>query len=140
MSFAEGFMRSIVLLLFLSSLIWAQSQAPPATPASAQPAGGTVTGTVKVGTKPVRAVTVALQRDMAQPGLPAMQREGPMPQQPAGDMLRAVTDERGQFVFNNVPAGDYRVVPIPEVYILSTQATASTGIPVKVSDGQSTAP
>ncbi len=138
-SFAEGFMRSIIFLLFLSSLIWAQSQAPPATPASAQPAGGTVTGTVKVGTKPVRSVTVALTRDSAQPGLPAFQREVPMPPQPGGNMLRAVTDERGQFVFNNVPAGDYRVGPIPEVYVLPDAAAGATGIPVKVSDGQSTA-
>ncbi len=54
-------------------------------------------------------------------------------------MLHAVTDERGQFVFSNVPAGDYRVGPIPEVYILPDAGLASTGIPVKVSDGQSSA-
>jgi hypothetical protein len=132
-------MRSTICVIFLSSLIWAQSQAPPPVPASEQGGGGTVTGTVKVGTKPVRSVTVVLQRDAVQPGLPAFQREGPMAP-PGGAAFRAVTDERGQFVFNNVPPGDYRVGPIPEVYMLPDADAASIGIRVKVSDGQSSAP
>ena len=117
----------IICGVLLSSLIWSQ-----------QTTGGTVTGTVKVGTKPVRSVTVALQRD--QPGFTFFPRGGSETPPPGRGMFHAVTDERGQFVFNNVPAGNYSIGPIPEVYVLPDAAVASTGIPVKVSDGQSTAP
>ncbi len=124
--------------MLLSSLIWSQSLALTGIPVSQQTTGGTVTGTVKVGTKPVRSVTVALQRD--QPGSTFFPRGGSETPPPGRGVFHAVTDERGQFVFNNVPAGNYSIGPIGEVYILPDAAVASTGIPVKVSDGQSTAP
>jgi hypothetical protein len=130
-------MRSIICVVLLSSLIWSQSLALTGIPVS-QTTGGTVTGTVKEGTKPVRSVTVALQRDI--PGFTFFPRGGSETPPPGSGMFHAVTDERGQFVFNNVPAGDYSIGPIPEVYVLPDAASASTGIPVKVSDRQSTAP
>lgn len=131
-------MRSIICGVLLSSLIWSQSLALTGSPVSQQATGGTVTGTVKVGTKPVRSVTVALQRD--QPGFTFFPRGGSETPPPGRGIFHAVTDERGQFVFNNVPAGDYSIGPIPEVYVLPDAAVASTGIPVKVSDGQPTGP
>ena len=138
------FVRAIILVSFLSVLsvlTWAQTPpAQTAQTAQTQPTGGGVTGSVKVGTKAAKGITVGLARDVmnrnAGPANSAGAPGLPPPPPPPAPSVRAVTDDRGQFVFSNVAPGDYRVTAIAESYVIADSSVAQFGVPVSVVEGQ----
>jgi len=130
-----GNLRGIVYLLILIALSrTALSQ--PASQATAQGASiagtGSITGAVKLGDAPAAGITMALAPER-------MGRMAPQ-QQPQPEIAnRAVTDEKGLYRFTNVAAGRFRVAPLAEAFVTTSDGAirgGPGGIAVTVSDGQ----
>src|SRR5262245_9012323 len=130
-----GNLRGIVYLLILIALSrTALSQ--PASQATAQGASiagtGSITGAVKLGDAPAAGITMALAPER-------MVRMAPQ-QQPQPEIAnRAVTDEKGLYRFTNVAAGRFRVAPLAEAFVTTSDGAirgGPGGIAVTVSDGQ----
>ncbi len=126
----------LLLLIIASRVASPQS----ASLASGQARGtGAITGVVKLGDAPAPRITLTLLPDrMGQRG-----RVGPQAQPEPEITNRAVTDEKGQYRFANVVAGRFRVMPLAEAFVISSDSTDSGarrggagGIAVTVSDGQ----
>lgn len=127
-----------VLVSVLSVIVIAQT---PASQSSQQPtATGSVSGTVKIGTRAAKGITVGLARDVQNRlGGPAATAGGPgapPPPPPPAPSIRAVTDDSGKFVFSNVSPGDYRLTAIAESYVIADANLADLGVPVSVVEGQ----
>ena len=133
-----------VLIAALSVIAIAQTAG---SQSSQQPtASGSVSGTVKIGTRAAKGITVGLARSFqtaqggpaATAGVPGAI---PPPPPPPAPSVRTVTDDSGKFVFSNVSPGDYRVTAIAESYVLADATVAQYGVPVSVTEGQTaTAP
>lgn len=123
-------MFCLLVLLALSRAALSQ----PASPAAGQPASvagtGAITGAVKLGDAPAARITLALAPD----------RMGRMAPQPEPETTnRAVTDEKGQYRFTNVAAGRFRVTPLAEAFVVTSDGArpgGPGGMAVTVSEGQ----
>src|SRR5262249_10278727 len=132
-----GTLRGIFYLLILIALSrTALSQpAPQATGQGASVAGtGVITGAVKLGDAPAPGITMALLPERM--GRMAPQQSS----QPNPEIAnRAVTDEKGLYRFTNVAAGRFRVAPLAETFVTTSDGTmrgGPGGVAVTVSDGQ----
>jgi len=135
--------RRIIFVLILPSILAAIGIAQtPASQTSGQPAAtGSVAGTVKIGTRAAKGITVGLARDVLnRQGGPAGTAGAPgalpPPPPPPAPSVRTVTDDSGKFVFSNVSPGDYRVTAIAESYVIADANLADLGVPVSVVEGQ----
>jgi len=128
-----------VLLTILAAIVIAQT---PSSQTSGQSAAtGSVAGTVKIGTRAAKGITVGLARDvLSRQGGPAGTAGAPgallPPPPPPAPSVRTVTDDSGKFVFSNVSPGDYRVTAIAESYVIADANLADLGVPVSVVEGQ----
>lgn len=130
-------MRRIIFVSILLSVLSAIVIAQTATSQSSQQPAvtGSVSGTVKIGTRTAKGITVGLARDVAQNAANRLSSVGPPPPPPAPS-VRTVTDDSGKFVFSNVSPGDYRVTAIAESYVIADANLADLGVPVSVVEGQ----
>ena len=119
----------LIILLAGSGAALSQTTAAAGQGGSVAGTGG-IAGAVKLGDAPASGITLAL--------LP--ERMGRMAQQSEPEIAnRAVTDEKGQYRFTNVAAGRFRVAPLAEAFVVTSDGTVRGGpggIAVTVSDGQ----
>ena len=79
---------------------------------------GAIAGAVKLGDAPAAGITLAL--------LP--ERMGRMAPQPEPEIAnRAVTDEKGQYRFTNIAAGRFRIAPLAEAFVVTSEGTTRGG-------------
>ncbi|HYE74320.1 MAG TPA: carboxypeptidase-like regulatory domain-containing protein [Blastocatellia bacterium] len=107
------FSLCVCLLLVVSSLTLGQTART-----NVQSATGSITGTVKIGDRAAKGISISL--------IPARnQRQfGPAPAQ--GQSLQStLTDENGVYRFSNLAAGTYNVRPMAEAYVSSGDMTVT---------------
>ena len=103
----------LTLMLLLLTL-W-RGVAGAQTPVTADKGTAVITGLIKLGENPAPNTTVLLQPNR-------QQRPGPVTE----TSLRAVTDDSGRYRLTGVPAGNYRVTPLTEVYVVNGGGKAVT--------------
>lgn len=106
MFFSSRFVSCLILLLAISLPAVSQSVQQP----TRQPGTATVSGTVKLGDAPAIGIPMAL--------VPA--QNGRQPQGQQDTINQTATDETGQYRFTGVVAGTYRVVPMTETLVITS--------------------
>jgi protocatechuate 3,4-dioxygenase beta subunit len=120
MNSALKLLLAMLVLLFFSSVAWAQTAVNKAT--------GTITGRVTVGAQPAPGVDVLLKAG----GNPS-----PTDFLQSGPATTATTDAEGWYRLTGVAPGSYRVVAYAPAYIVEGDANPLTpGKPVNVAEGE----
>lgn len=123
-----------ILLLALTGSALSQT-----TNQAAKAGTGSVSGTVKLGDAAAAGIPITmLPEQIGGRGGGPGGRNAPQQQTDSETgSIRATTDENGQYLFNNVAAGRYRVVPMTETMVVTSANSRAIGTPVSVSEGQS---
>ncbi len=124
------------LLLALTVCVFAQ-----ANQSSTKTGAGSVSGTVKLGDAPASGIPMTLlpEQTGGRGGGQGGRNAPPQQSNPEEGIIRASTDENGQYRFLNVAAGRYRVIPMAEAMVVTSADSRAVGTSVSVGEGQSVA-
>lgn len=117
------FSRAVFCLLLLLTFVQAAlSQTSSQTPNQLSTAS--VSGVVKLGEAPAVGISLALLPDQGGRN-PQQQARGPAQNTEPQKTTQAVTNDKGQYVFSNVPAGRFRVMLLTETLVVSNSNAGS---------------
>lgn len=123
-----------ILMLALTGSAFSQTTNQPGKAGT-----GSVSGTVKLGDAPATGIPMALlpEQTGGRGGRPAGRNAQPQQANPEEGIIRANTDENGQYRFTNIAAGRYRVIPMAEAMVVNSADSRALGASVSISEGQS---
>lgn len=133
------FRYSRLISCALSSLALTVCVFAQANQALTKTGAGSVSGTVKLGDAPAAGIPMALlpEQTGGRGGRPAGRNAPPQQANPEEGIIRANTDDNGQYRFTNIAAGRYRVIPMAEAMVVTSSDSRTFGTSVSISEGQS---